>query len=150
MEEKKKVTEITERLEATVTATLQTHYPTGLRSTDKSRYGRGTTKTDIANGDTSLGFHEWCHQEAIHEFTRTSPLLRDRIRLAGRLVNADFPSLVGMKVADVKTFGPSLKRQLDAYFHEAKRATGAPVDEVGTKKSVVLAKGRKGAGKPKR
>jgi hypothetical protein len=144
--EGKKVTKIKAPLEVTVAATMQTRYPEGLRPTAPSEYGRGTTTTDIANGDTSLGFHEWWHHEAVHAFTR-SQLLRDRIRLNGVLVNADFPSLVGMKPDDVKKFGASLKTQLDAYFNEAKRATGAPVDEVGIKKSEVLARDRKRAGK---
>jgi len=45
----------------TGTLIIQTKYPAGLKSTDRSAYGRGTGP-DVQNGNVSLGFHESCHR----------------------------------------------------------------------------------------
>jgi hypothetical protein len=46
---------------APISVTIQTSYGSG-KPTDESAYGRGTTVSDVANGDTTLGFHESCHR----------------------------------------------------------------------------------------
>jgi len=43
------------------TVTLQIIYGDKENAKKKSAYGRGTTAADVANNDTSLGFHENCH-----------------------------------------------------------------------------------------
>lgn len=55
----KKVTSYS--LEWTGTLIIQTNYPSGLKASDRSAYGRGTGP-DVSTGNVSLGFHEACHR----------------------------------------------------------------------------------------
>lgn len=108
--------------------TIQTSYGDQASPRDPSLYGRGTTTKDKANGDTTLGFHEWCHQQEFWD----------------HLIKATFPQLaveVGQSVAEF--------RKADADFARAVRAFGAElsglgtaVDEVGYKKSRCKAEGK--------
>jgi RHS repeat-associated protein len=46
---------------ATVTWTIQTNFKQGVKATGQQSYGRGTTKEDINEGHTTIGFHEGEH-----------------------------------------------------------------------------------------
>lgn len=70
---KKIVTGLTGLFELKGTITIRTVYSPSAKPTDRSLYGRGTTKTDIANKDTSLGFHESCHREDYLSYLTSHP-----------------------------------------------------------------------------
>ncbi|OED39478.1 hypothetical protein AB833_15345 [Chromatiales bacterium (ex Bugula neritina AB1)] len=53
---------------------IQVLYAPGVRANELSCYGRGTTDEDIANGNTTLGFHENCHQLDYLEYLETTRL----------------------------------------------------------------------------
>ena len=57
-----------------ITVTIQTTYASDAKATDISGYGRGTTSSDIAAGDITLGFHESCHREDFTERLKQVPV----------------------------------------------------------------------------
>jgi hypothetical protein len=54
--------------EPRITLTIRTRYGSSVDPSDTSAYGRGTTCEDKKNGDTSVGFHEWCHRQDAIDF----------------------------------------------------------------------------------
>jgi RHS repeat-associated protein len=58
----------------TYTITIQTHYPRGSDPSQDSKYGRGTTDKDIADKNTSWGFHEGQHGARVLEYLEAHPL----------------------------------------------------------------------------
>lgn len=57
-----------------VRVTIRTTYGRGVTAQSLSGYGRGTTATDIAAGQTSLGHHEGSHGQDYQDFLRNNPL----------------------------------------------------------------------------
>ena len=92
-----------------------------------SQYGRGTTATDKANGDITLGFHESCHQKEYLDY----------------LLNTPFPELKGtikMSASDLVDAVDDFENEFRKY-HDDLMALGDLVDEVGYKKSTCQADG---------
>ena len=54
--------------------TLQTRYKSGVKRTDLSCYGRGTTEADVRARDITLGFHEDCHLRDYLDYMYRNPL----------------------------------------------------------------------------
>ncbi len=61
--------------------TIQTTYGSGATSSSASGYGRGTTASDIAAGNTTLGFHEEQHGLDFVEFLSQNPFPQFRGRV---------------------------------------------------------------------
>jgi hypothetical protein len=53
---------------------IQTFYGPNAKPNDPAIYGRGTTKEDVASGDTTLGFHESCHRADYIDFYKNTPV----------------------------------------------------------------------------
>lgn len=75
------VTKIAQKGDIKFAVRIQTKYKSAGHDKSTSQYGRGTTETDKANGDTSLGFHESCHRDDYKEYFKltTPPAFMGRI-----------------------------------------------------------------------
>src|SRR5439155_15004300 len=70
------------------TIQIQTNYAADSNASTLSCYGRGTTTSDVANRDITLGFHESCHRADYQAFLKANTL-------------PDAPTMnIGMKAAD--------------------------------------------------
>ena len=111
------------------TITIQTVYGAGSKATDTSVYGRGTTAKDKADGNTSLGFHEYCHRQDYLGYLKSKPL-------------PVFTGKAGMTAtayqAAATAFENAGKRYLKDMEAESKRKT----DETGYKKSQCVKDGK--------
>lgn len=123
-----KISKVTRRFTLKGHYEIKTSYGTGAKPSDPSMYGRGTTSKDKADGNTSLGFHEWCHQQEFWEY----------------LVRSKFP-VHEANIGDT----PKRFRAADAEFAQAVRAffggigaLGPAVDDVGYTKSRCKADGK--------
>jgi hypothetical protein len=107
---------------------IQTVYGPDAKATDRSDYGRGTTKQDEDAGNTSLGFHESCHQADFLAYMKRESL-------------PDFYGTVGMTEAEFKTaqadFGAAVQKYLDDMDVDSYDRT----DQVGYKYTTYEAKG---------
>ncbi|MEQ8963027.1 MAG: DUF4157 domain-containing protein, partial [Coleofasciculus sp. C2-GNP5-27] len=65
----------------TAQVTIQTTYGSGATSSSASGYGRGTTASDIAAGNTTLGFHEGQHGLDFVDFLSQNPFPQFRGRV---------------------------------------------------------------------
>lgn len=108
---------------------VQTTYGPGSKSTDRSLYGRGTTAKDEARGDTSLGFHEYCHQQDYLQFLKNNALPR-------------FSGKVGQTEAAFKKAADILEKAFTRYWAEMEKYSNRRTDEVGRKRSQYV-KGKK-------
>lgn len=111
------------------TIVIQTTYGPGSKSTDRSLYGRGTTTKDETRGDTSLGFHEHCHQQDYLRFLKDKPLPR-------------FSGKVGQTEAAFKKAADLLEKAFTRYWAEMEKYSLQRTDEVGRKRSRFI-KGKK-------
>jgi hypothetical protein len=73
-------------------ATIRTTYGPGVTRPSPSGYGRGTTATDVAAGETSLGFHEGRHGLDFVEFLSQDPFPRFLGRVG--MTTAQFQSAI--------------------------------------------------------
>lgn len=69
-----KVTKITREFSVKGTANIQIRYRTGVKSTDTSAYGRGTTQADKDAQNTTVGFHESCHLLEMVRWLKDNPI----------------------------------------------------------------------------
>jgi hypothetical protein len=107
---------------------IQTVYGPDAKATDPSDYGRGTTAQDIKAGNTSLGFHESCHQADFLAYLANHPL-------------PEFTGVVGMSVADFKAAGNEFGEAVNAFFKDMDQDSYDKTDEVGYKRSTYDAQG---------
>jgi hypothetical protein len=110
------------------TIKIQTAYNPKANPADKSEYGRGTTPEDEKSGNTSLGFHEYCHRNDYITYLQTK----------------DFPTFtgkVGMTEHQYKQSLKSFVQAMDNYFKEMEKYSYRLTDEVGYKKSTFKSKG---------
>jgi hypothetical protein len=123
------VTEISGVLELKGTIFIQTTYGPGAKPTIGSMYGRGTTPKDKKNGNTSLGFHEFCHQ-------------RDFLRFLASNALPKYSGKVGQTEAAFQKAAQLFQKALKKYWAEMNKYTVRRTDEVGYKKSKCLRAGK--------
>lgn len=126
---KKVITKLTGKFTLKGTITVQTKYGTKAKATDKSLYGRGTTKADKTSGNVSLGFHENCHQQDFLNY----------------LKNTAIPTLnvkVGMSVDEFNKAIEQFKTAFQKYQDDMDTTSKTATDEVGYKLSKCKADGK--------
>ena len=106
---------------------IKTKYGSAAKAKEPSIYGRGTTKADIANGDTTLGFHESIHREEFLDYLTKNPF-------------PEFKGKIGMSESDFDDAFQDFRDELQKY-HDDLNALGPLVDEVGYKYSKCVADG---------
>ena len=104
------------------TVTIRVLYDTNGSPKEPARYGRGTTREDIKNGDTTAGFHESCHVADYVNWLKKKPL-------------PVFKGKVGMSGGDYNAACDQFDKDLDKYFADATSFSVQKTDEVGRKKS---------------
>jgi hypothetical protein len=118
-----KITRFNGKFEWKGTIIIQTVYGSGIKATDVSCYGRGTTNSDVQNRDITLGFHENCHQVDFENYLKNNVL-------------PDPPDFnIGMSTADYDTELKRFKKEYKAYDKAMNQDTETNTDEVGLKKS---------------
>jgi hypothetical protein len=101
------------------TIQIQTFYCSGVKPTDLSCYGRGTTTRDVENRDITLGFHESCHRDDFTVYLKSNTL-------------PDPPEMhIGMSVDVYEKATREFKRSLEQFFADMKADTKSQTDEVG-------------------
>lgn len=107
--------------------TIRTIYGPKVTAESESAYGRGTTKEDVAAGDTSLGFHEGNHGLDFINHLKSEPLPKPEI-------------YVGMSVKDynaaIRTYDIALK----GYVTQMDNASEKKTDCVGEKADFCIEK----------
>lgn len=107
--------------------TIQVVYPQGVKATDSPpRWGRGTTDDDKVKKNTTVGFHESCH---IADY---------KAWLQGQAIPT-FGGKVGDTRAKYDAACDKFTAEWNDYFGRAEALSTARTDEVGRKKSDVLA-----------
>ncbi len=123
------VTKAKNKLKWRGTIEIQVRYAKGVTADGLACYGRGTTKTDIANGDITLGFHESCHIEHMVAYLKAHPLPKP-------------PELkAGMTLDDCKTKGQAYIDTVEEYANKVRADTEKVVDQVGHTLSSVESSG---------
>ena len=109
------------------TVVIRTLYGPGVKAQDLSCSGRGTTQSDVQNGDITLGFHESCHRADYLRYLRANPLPAP-------------PKLeIGMTMADFNKDMTDFVAAFDAYHPAMKADSEQNTDEIGHKLSTVEA-----------
>jgi hypothetical protein len=126
---KRVVTELSGPYELKGTITIQTVYGPGAKATDRSLYGRGTTKKDKARGETSLGFHEYCHQQDYLRFLKHNRL-------------PTFKGRIGQSEAAFQKAAALLEKEFKKYWAAMDKYSEKRTDEVGYKRSKCIKKGK--------
>lgn len=117
-DDKKIITKLTGPI-PTLSATIQTFYISDAKPTDPSAYGRGTTSEDKSNGNTTLGFHESCHQQDYQDFIKNN-------------IPPKFEGKVGMTEQQYKDAMQRYRKAVDAYLAKAMKYSKDKTDEVGS------------------
>ena len=123
------VTEITGVFELKGTVFIQTTYGPGSKPTDRSLYGRGTTTKDKRSKNTSLGFHEFCHQKDFLRFLASNALPK-------------FSGKVGQTEAAFQRATELLEKAFKKYWSAMDKYSERRTDEVGYKKSRCVKDGK--------
>jgi hypothetical protein len=100
------------------TITIRTNYRPGANKNKKSAYGRGTTKSDVTNGDVTMGFHEKCHRDDLFDW----------------YTKKEFPAFgghVGMSIKDYQEAQQALEDAWDDFQKAASQNTYDLTDDVG-------------------
>ncbi len=129
---KKTVTKIDTPATLHFTLEIQTFYGPNASPTQTSVYGRGTTTQDEATGNTSLGFHESCHQNDMIEYLKQTSVPTFKGRTNMSTLQFDQARTV---------WGAAIAK----YFDGIEKYTTRKTDEVGYKKSVYKQKGQRPA-----
>ena len=125
---------------------IKTAYPNGLYpSSHPSGYGRGTGD-DVKNGNVTVGFHEWCHQNAFIAYITKS----DEMALTGKvsaphvLPDSDppvtlpwnykkfprFHARIGQSRAAIESAWTAFKREMDHWSADMAKFNDACVHEI--------------------
>lgn len=102
-----------------VTLMVQTKYMTGVASTIRSGYGRGTTVQDKKAGDITLEFHESQHATEAFDFIHKNQM-------------PDLIIKIGMTETKVQETLDAYTKKLEAYVAKLEAFHIAQVDCVGT------------------
>jgi hypothetical protein len=116
----KVVTGLKGKFQMIFTCVIKTVYGPKAKPEQPSAYGRGTTTSDEAAGDTTLGFHESCHRADLLEFFQKQPLPTYRGR-------------VGMSEAEFNGANRTFAKEFAAYFDKMRKFSDNRTDEVGYK-----------------
>ena len=109
---------------------IQSLYSPGVLPTALSCYGRGTTQADINDGNTTLGFHEHCHQLDYLEYLDITSL-------------PELPDLfLGMHVGDYQDEQRRFAIQFKTFNQGMEEYSETRTDEVGYRQSHWKATGR--------
>ena len=122
-----KIVSFDAKFEWTGTVTIQTDYASDAKASDVSCYGRGTTASDVAAGDVTLGFHESCHRADYIAYLKNNSL-------------PDPPDLaIGMAEGAYKAAVATFRKAVTDYFKGMEQQSKTNTDEVGFKLSTHLA-----------
>jgi hypothetical protein len=101
------------------TIQIQTNYAADSTASTLSCYGRGTTSTDVANRDITLGFHESCHRADYQAFLKAKAL-------------PDPPTMaIGMKATDYDKAAAAVSAAIKKFFADMKADSISKTDDVG-------------------
>lgn len=109
-------------VKVTGTIFIKTAYGRDQNSTFKSEYGRGTTKDDESEGNTSLGFHESCHRN-------------DYIKYLETMARPTFGGKVGTTNQDYIKATKKYMKDLEKYLDDMEKYSEKRTDGVGYTKS---------------
>jgi len=116
------VKEIIGPVKVTGTIYIKTAYGPDQSATHTSEYGRGTTKDDEKDGNTSVGFHESCHRNDFIQYLETK-------------AKPTYGGKVGTTKKDFKMAGEKYVKDFERYLDEMEKNSGKHTDEVGYTKS---------------
>lgn len=101
------------------TIRIETKYAADSNANSLSCYGRGTTDTDVANRDISLGFHESCHRADYKAYLSANKL-------------PDPPAMsIGMKATDYDKAAAAFSASLTKYWADMTADSIKKTDDVG-------------------
>lgn len=135
----------------TGTLIIQTNYPSGLKATDRSAYGRGTGP-DVANGNVSLGFHESCHRSDFLAYVERSlavaaggkpdayvlPESQPSVTISWNYMKfPTFGGKLGQTVAEFEQASNAFKRAIKNWDEDMGRFSDRCTDQFGTAKKKV-------------
>ena len=109
--------------------TIQTVYGLTDKPSDASVYGRGTTVKDKADGNTTLGFHEYCHRQDYLSYLKSKPL-------------PVFAGKPGMTVTAYKAAETAFLNAGKKYFKDMEADSYKKTDETGYPKSKCIKDGK--------
>lgn len=110
--------------------TIQVRYASGVSPRELSCYGRGTTEQDIADGNTTLGFHESCHIVDYLEYLEITRM-------------PELPELwVGMHIDEYHSEQKRFDSQYRVFHEGMEQFSEYRTDEVGYRQSHWKATGR--------
>ena len=124
------VTSIVRRIEVKGIIRIQTSYGPGASAEQPSGYGRGTTPQDEFSGNSSLGFHESCHQADYLAYLTSMP----------------FPKFTGKVGMTKQQFEEAFHRWGEArkwFFKRMSEVSVHQTDEAGYKQSTYRSKGQR-------
>jgi len=99
--------------------TIQTNYASDAKTSTLSCYGRGTTDTDLANRDITLGFHENCHRADYKAYLKTNSLPTP-------------PAMsIGQKATDYDNAAAAFNTALTKFYRDMEADSIKKTDEVG-------------------
>src|SRR5579872_4430387 len=99
-----KITKFNAKVTFKGTIKIQTNYAADSTASSLSCYGRGTTTTDVANRDITLGFHESCHRADYQAYLKANAL-------------PDPPTMsIGMKAADYDKAAAAFSAAVKKYY----------------------------------
>lgn len=98
---------------------LQIRYASGVKPDQKTAYGRGTTASDIAKGDITIGFHEHCHIDDWLGYLKSKDL------------PLEFEGKVGMTTTEYQQKQQDLEDKFQQFIHAGDALTLSQTDEVG-------------------
>jgi hypothetical protein len=107
---------------ATVEIGTQTTYRDPKDKGGTSAYGRGTTAEDKKAGNTSVGFHEQQHRNALEQYMNDHPPPEPNFS-------------EGMSTAEINRETARYDKEMAAYVARANAATAPAIDEAGYPKS---------------
>ncbi|MCB1956391.1 MAG: hypothetical protein KDG55_11990 [Rhodocyclaceae bacterium] len=121
----KTVKKATKKLKWRGTVEIQVHYGAKVAATDLACYGRGTTESDIANGDITLGFHESCH------------IIHMKAYLKAHALPTPPDIKAGMDLQKAQALANQYIKDVEAYADALRSDTKKTVDETGHTLSAV-------------
>ena len=98
---------------------LQIRYAPDVEPDQKSAYGRGTTVSDVAKGDITIGFHEHCHLDDWWAYLKSKKL------------PLEFEGKVGMTTTVYQQKQTDLKNKFQDFLDAGDAETLKNTDEVG-------------------
>lgn len=118
-----KITGVVGKIVVTGDATIQVQYGDEAKPKNGAAWGRGTTATDVAAKDTTVGFHESCHVADYKSY------------LSGTAIPIPETIFSAKTVGEWNTAAAAIDAAIEKHFQDCEDASRAKTDEVGTKMS---------------